>query len=818
MIKIELIKNKILQYNKEVEKTYSKIIDQFLAIKDIDKEPIKNLIKEKETLYNKKMLYVKELFTLLAKNEQENKKHKEINKKQLYEFIDNIPIGISHIDKDYTFTFLNKTYKQQIHNENHPIGNALKNIKDDIIGKTIVEVIGEDGFKTTKPAIDQAILGKSTNFYNYQPKLQTYFYHSFFPLYNNQEEIIGIQTASIDITKQKLHEFQKSQTEQFLDNIPLGIVHMDKNYNVTFFNKFFKDRIENKKDPIGKLLYNIKDKIIGKSLIEIIGEKTFNQAKRLIDQALKGEVTSFFDYYPQFNIYSLTKYFPIYDKKNNVVGVQTIDIDITKQKLHEFYKSQTDKFLDNIPIGITHIDKNYRFTFLNKFFREQTKNPKHPIGYALKDIKGKILNKHIKVSIGEESFAALKPSLNKALKGEAISLYDYQPKFNSYYFTKFFPLYNNKEEIIGVQTASIDITEQKLHEFQKFQTDQFLDNIPIAISKYNLDTKLIKANKQYYDTFKNTEHHNNIIGKKAVSLLGNEGIKVVLPYFSKAFTGEIQRLSHYQPKLKSYYFSTFVPNYNEKNEVISVNVACIDITELKNNQKKLESTINELTKTNTELENYNYTVAHDLREPIRAISVIAESLKLKTLNNKKLNSLIEHIEVNTEFMDNLICNLLNYHNIESQIGCQERANIKETLDEIIHNYKHVLEKEINIVEKIDIPIININKLHLRQLLQNIIGNAIKYNDSNIIKLEIKTYIKKNNYVISIKDNGIDIDKKHHKCIFDIKYKVPSTKQKGSGLGLAICKKIIDNYKGKIYVKSHSYGSIFTLHIPKIEKR
>ena len=165
-------------------------------------------------------------------------------------------------------------------------------------------------------------------------------------------------------------------------------------------------------------------------------------------------------------------------------------------------------------------------------------------------------------------------------------------------------------------------------------------------------------------------------------------------------------------------------------------------------------------------------------------------------------------------MDNLICNLLDYYNIDNQIDYEEKSNIKKILDEIINNYNHIVAKEINIVEKIDIPIISINKLHLRQLLQNIIGNAIKYNNSKIIKLEIDTYVKKNDYVISIKDNGIGIDKEHHKYIFDVKYKVPSKKQKGSGLGLAICKKIIDSYKGKICAKSHSYGSIFTLHIPK----
>ena len=501
MIKTELIKNKIFQYNKEVEEIYSKIIEQSLAIKDIDKESIKNLIKEKETLYNKKMLHVKELFTLLAKTEQENKKQKEVNEKQLYEFIDNMPIGIARIDKNYNFTFLNKFFRDQIKDPKHRLGNSLHNIKDQIIGKNLREIIGKEGFNAVKKFTDKALKGQIVSFIDYQPKFNIYYLTKLFPLYDKRNDIIGVQTANIDITEQKLHELHKSQTDQFLDNMPVGIIHMNKNYNVTFFNKFFKERIENKKDPIGKLLYNIKDKIVGRSLIEIVGEKKFNRAKKFIDQALKGKTTSFFDYYPQFNVYYLTRCFPIYDKKNNIVGVQTIDIDITKHKLHEF---------------------------------------------------------------------------------------------------------------------------------QKFQTDQFHDNMPIAISEYNLDTKLIKANKQYYEIFKNTEYHNNIIGKKAASLFGNEGIKVVLPYFSKALTGEIQRLSHYQPKLKSHYFSTFVPNYNEKNQVISVNVACIDITELKNNQTKLESTINELTKTNTELENYSHTIAHDLREPIRAISVIAESLEKET--------------------------------------------------------------------------------------------------------------------------------------------------------------------------------------------
>jgi PAS domain S-box-containing protein len=597
----------------------------------------------------------------------------------------------------------------------------------------------------------------------------------------------------------------KEKLSSLLDNAPFCI------HEVTTEGKLINV------SKSGLKMLNIKSsEVKNRDYFSFIDSKDQARIKKLFNKAITGKVVEF-TYklnIPNKEIYCLSSLIPLKKMSNNLWHLIGTTYDVTEKKLTELKydrkKQQFYEFIDNLPIGITHINKEYKFTVINKFFRDKILDINDAMGKALHDVKDQSMEKKLVDIIGKKPFADIKVFLDKAFKGESSTIYNYQPKFNSYFLTKIFPLYNKNNHIISIQTASIDITEKKLVELQNSQKEKFVRNIPIAVSVYNKQTQIIDINNHYLEmiNFKLNKNYKKeeIIMQTPINFLGKEGAKITAPYFSQAFAGNVQNFTHYQPKFNSYFFTNFLPNYNDKKEVISVTATCSDITAFKTTQQQLENSINKLNKTNIELENYSYTLAHDLREPIRAISISNELLARSLTNDKEKTNLINQISHNTEFIDNLICNLLDYNNID-KIDLKESSNLRLILDEIIANYKTIINKKIDIIKNIKIDIINMNKLHLRQLLQNIISNAIKHNNQNEIKLEINTLIKDNIQIIKVKDNGIGINKQHSN---KINY---NNIQYTSGLGLIICKKIIELYHGKIIAKPHSYGSVFSIHIP-----
>ena len=415
--------------------------------------------------------------------------------------------------------------------------------------------------------------------------------------------------------------------------------------------------------------------------------------------------------------------------------------------------------------------------------------------------------------IAKQDRPRIEKLFQKAIQGKSIefTFKSNNPNQETYYVSNFIPLKqmpNGLWHLIGITQ---DITEYKRNNNQLVS---IINNLPISISHCNKDAILIAANNHIIKKNKNT------IGSSLRTILGTAGFKKVEKYFNKALTGKKQSFYHYQAKLKAHIYSTYLPYYNKNNEVTGIISSCTDISELKNNQKILQKTINKLTATNIELEHYNYSVSHDLREPIRTISICTELLEEKILL-KDSKDLIKQIKQNISFINNLISNLSDYSKINQQTKILENVSIKNILNEIIENYRLSINKKIVITSDIKINIIKINKLHIRQVLQNIIGNAIKYNDSNIIKLAIEVTTKKNNYLFTIADNGIGIDPRYYKKIFEISCKIPSKyNSTGSGFGLNICKKIIDIYGGKIIVKKNleTNGSIFSFTFPTTKNK
>ena len=165
-------------------------------------------------------------------------------------------------------------------------------------------------------------------------------------------------------------------------------------------------------------------------------------------------------------------------------------------------------------------------------------------------------------------------------------------------------------------------------------------------------------------------------------------------------------------------------------------------------------------------------------------------------------------------MQALIKDLLTYSRVKSHDEDFIEINCEELIEEVLFNLEIIIKENKAIITRDPLPIISSDRLQMQQLFQNIIGNAIKYNDK-MPRIHISAGKDEENWIFGVSDNGIGIDPEHYKRIFKV-FKRLHTKEEydGTGIGLAICQKIVDRNGGRIWVESElGEGSTFYFTIP-----
>ncbi len=242
-----------------------------------------------------------------------------------------------------------------------------------------------------------------------------------------------------------------------------------------------------------------------------------------------------------------------------------------------------------------------------------------------------------------------------------------------------------------------------------------------------------------------------------------------------------------------------------------------DITQQKLAEKRLEKLVDQLSHANTELERFAYLASHDLQEPMRMVSNFTRILK-ERLEGKLDDEQKEWIDIvvnSSSKMQGLITDLLSYSRIDHDTINVEAVDCEDLMKNVEDTLSHQINQSQAVIVYEDLPTIQANPVHLNQILQNLISNAIKYQpkerkDPPRIVVSIKKTKKKT--VISVEDNGIGIKKEYKAQIFEPFKRLNSISDyKGTGVGLAIVKKIVDKYGGSISVESTpDVGSVFTV--------
>jgi PAS domain S-box-containing protein len=219
-----------------------------------------------------------------------------------------------------------------------------------------------------------------------------------------------------------------------------------------------------------------------------------------------------------------------------------------------------------------------------------------------------------------------------------------------------------------------------------------------------------------------------------------------------------------------------------------------------------------LATSNLRLEEFAYTAAHDLREPLRAISIYTELLARRMQLDSKDRKITGFIIDGAARMSALVDDLLCFATTGMQEPCRP-VNLTGAVAQATQNLALAIEAGGAVVTVDWLPIVESSEIQLVRLFQNLISNAVKYRSERTPEIHISAVQRGRDWTIRVQDNGLGIAERDRERVFMPFVRLVKRDIPGTGLGLAVCKKIVEGLGGKIWVDSElGAGSTFSFTI------
>lgn len=381
--------------------------------------------------------------------------------------------------------------------------------------------------------------------------------------------------------------------------------------------------------------------------------------------------------------------------------------------------------------------------------------------------------------------------------------------------------------------SSLDITATREAEIErttfihqinslKMFYENILNNSPAKIAVFDQRLKLIYANERLLEL---EPHWKNKVNKTISSSgdteetndqIANLILKIENAISSKQLISFEEALTDKNGKEK-HILRNILPHFNASGQLEYVIMSGVNISDLKQFENSIITKNDELRKINAELDNFVYSVSHDLRSPLLAIKGILHLVFKSNNLDANLKHLLSLANNSVLRLDETIQEILEYSRnsrLDLQLG---HFNIEEMIQHIYEDLKFSVEDDVELVIQNEVgPEINSDHGRVNTVLKNLIGNAFKYRKIGIPKTLIFAKIQSAGDIlrISIEDNGEGISEEKLPRIFDMFYR-GSSNSVGTGLGLYIVKEIVSKLEGEIRVESQEgVGTKFIVELPK----
>ena len=236
-------------------------------------------------------------------------------------------------------------------------------------------------------------------------------------------------------------------------------------------------------------------------------------------------------------------------------------------------------------------------------------------------------------------------------------------------------------------------------------------------------------------------------------------------------------------------------------------------------EEDLARKVDELARSNADLEQFAYVASHDLQEPLRMVAAYTQLLseRYKGKLDETADKFIGYASEGALRMQVLIQDLLAFSRVGRNGDASTKADCNAVMREVLQTLDSAIQESGAVVTYEDLPEVWADRTQVAQVFQNLIGNAIKFRqkDSPVISVQAEKEKEGRYSLISVSDNGIGIPPDNAENIFVVFQRLHArTEYPGNGIGLAICKKIIERYGGRIWVEPQAgSGSVFKFTMP-----
>lgn len=309
------------------------------------------------------------------------------------------------------------------------------------------------------------------------------------------------------------------------------------------------------------------------------------------------------------------------------------------------------------------------------------------------------------------------------------------------------------------------------------------------------------------------KEHGPYRGRKCYEYFGNR--EEICPWCKnqEIISGKTVRWEWYCPKSRKTYDLIDTPLRNSDGSLSKLEIFH-DVTERKWAEAEREKLIAHLEAQNTELEGFAYTVSHDLKAPLITLKGHLGLLKKDVVRGDAdaIGADVSRMDNAADKMRQLLDELLQLSRVGRVINPPENVVLRD----LAHEATELLHSQIDsggieVEISADLPTVLGDRARLLEVLQNLIGNAVKYvGNQPQPKIEIGARRRNGQTVCYVRDNGIGIDPRYHKKIFGM-FDQLDPRVEGSGLGLALVKRIVEVHGGKVWVESNGSGSGSTFY-------
>lgn len=388
--------------------------------------------------------------------------------------------------------------------------------------------------------------------------------------------------------------------------------------------------------------------------------------------------------------------------------------------------------------------------------------------------------------------------------------------------------WNGERHIFAVtQDISEIVHAQQQAEITEARLRSLISHIPHGVREIDLSGTILLENPAHAHLFGYA--HGELVGTNCLGLVVDpaeaEDLAAFLDDFDPAtsptsghYTSDMRRKDGALVRVRVDWSMQTVPGVPPS--LISV---LTDLTPTVQAQADLRRSVDELTRSNGELERYAYIAAHDLREPIRTVTSYAQLLRRRLGRDGVLEGetaeLFEYLETGARRMSAVVDDLLAYSRLQSQTAPFEPVDLDEVMTAVRNNLaRTIAELEAEVGAEARLPTVIADRPQMIQLFQNLVSNALRYQPlvpGHVPRVVVTPRRQGAGWAVAVRDNGIGIEDRYFDRIFTLFQRLHSQRDyPGTGVGLAICKRVTERHGGTITVESEpGRGSVFTVWLP-----